>query len=105
MDDKELDQNLAKFFAGARKQCGEKYKLNSMIQFRHSLIRIIRDKREDPNLTNKHFPKAQKAWKMMEEDLKKEGLAVTEGAKEIKQAGNSISHTFSQSCRKNSRSM
>jgi len=91
MDNETLDKNLAKFYAGARKEEGGKYKLNSMVQFRHSLIRIIRDKRNDPHLTNKHFPKAQKAWKMMEENLKKEGLAVTEGAKEIIEADKYLS--------------
>lgn len=84
----ELDRYLAGFYVGARKQSGKKYKLNSMIQFKHALIRIVRDKRRDSKFDHKDLHYAPKAWKAMEEDLKKEGLAVTEGAVEMTEEGN-----------------
>lgn len=83
----QLDHYFACFFAGARKQNGEFYKLNSMVQMRHALIRILRDNTKSAHIDSKSFHTANRAWKLMEERLKAKGLAVTKGAKEITDEG------------------
>lgn len=88
----QLDHYFACFYAGARKQDGTLYKLNSMIQMRHALIRILRDKKKDASVDVKNFQTAKRAWKMMEERLKAAGLAVTKGAKEITEEGMSLTY-------------
>lgn len=100
-DDATLDSWLGRFWLGARQKNSKKYKLNSMINFKTSLTRILKENGNDADVSKKAvFKESVKAWKKMEEGLKEAGLATTENAPEITESGRFSSHFQDIFCEK-----
>lgn len=90
-DDATLDKWLGHFYLKLRKEDGKRYKLNSMTVMKSALQRVLKDKGKPVDISGPAFPVSSKAWRSLELELKKEGLATTENAPEINEAGRSRS--------------